>query len=109
MGEGADHHRVEHARHDDGSIADRLATAQLGVARREEDGLATELDHAGFEGQAGASRGLLEDHAQHAILQRLEKYPTVAQILQLDASADQSHQFVRCVIHHREKVSDAHR
>ncbi len=109
MGEGADHHRIEHARHDDGGIADRLATAQLSVTRREEDGLAAELDHAGFERQAGAGRGLLEDHAQYAILQRLEQHAAVTQVLQLHTAADQAHQFIRCAIHQREKVSCAHR
>jgi hypothetical protein len=62
VGVGTDHHRIEHARHDDGAVADRLATAQLGVTGRQEDRLAAELDHAGLERHAGAGRGFLEDH-----------------------------------------------
>ncbi|MNH20042.1 hypothetical protein D3C79_797950 [compost metagenome] len=108
MGKGTDHHRIEHARHDDGAVANRLATAQLGVPWREEDGLAAELDHAGFERQAGAGRGLFEDHPQHAVFQRFEQYAAVTQVLQLDTSTDHTEQFVGCEIHQGEKVPSAH-
>ncbi|MNF62755.1 hypothetical protein D3C84_444400 [compost metagenome] len=108
VGEGADHHRIEHARHDDGGIANRLAAAELGVAWREENRLAAQLDHAGLERQAGTGRGLLEDHPQYAVLQRLEQHAPVAQVLQLDAAADQAHQLLRCAVLQREKVSCAH-
>lgn len=109
VGEGADHHAVEHPRHDPGAVADRLAAAELGVARGEEDRLAAELDHPGFEGQAGTGRSLLEDHAQDPALQRLVEHASVAQVLQLAAAADQTDQLFGAVIHKREKVPYAHR
>ncbi|MNM83949.1 hypothetical protein D3C81_960210 [compost metagenome] len=108
VGVGTDHHHVEHARQHDGTVADRLATAQLGVARGQEDGLAAELDHAGFERQPGTGRGFLEDHPQHAVFQGFEQYAAVTQVLQLDASTDHTEQFVGCEIHQGEKVPSAH-
>ena len=108
VGEGADHHGVEHARHDDGAIANGFAAAQLGIAWRQEDRLAAQLDHAGFEGQAGTGRGLFEDHAQHTILQGLEEYAAVTQVLQLDASTDHTDQLIGRAIHQGEKVPCAH-
>ncbi|MOA06056.1 hypothetical protein D3C78_1256770 [compost metagenome] len=108
VGKGADHHRVEHARHDDGAVADRLAAAQLGIARGQENRLAAELDHAGFERQPGPGRGFLEDHPQYAVFQGFEQYAAVTQVLQLDASTDHTEQFVGCEIHQGEKVPSAH-
>ena len=37
-------------------VGDRLAAAQLGIARRQEHGVAAELSHTGFEGYAGTGR-----------------------------------------------------
>ncbi len=108
MGVGTDHHHIEHARQHDGAVADRLATAQLGVARGQEDGLAAELDHAGLERHAGTGGGLLEDHAQHAVFQRLEQHASLAQVLQLDAAADHPEQFVGGEVQQGEKVPSAH-
>ncbi|MNM63384.1 hypothetical protein D3C81_747500 [compost metagenome] len=108
VGMGTDHYRIEHARHDDGAVADRFAAAQLGVAWRQEDGLAAELDHAGLERHAGTGRGLLEDHAQHAVLQGLEQHASLAQVLQLDAAADHPEQFVGGEVQQGEKVPSAH-
>ncbi len=108
VGMGTDHHRIEHARQHDGAVADRLAAAQLGVARGQEDGLAAELDHAGLERHAGTGRGFLEDHAQHAVLQRFEQHASLAQVLQLDAAADHPEQFVGGEVQQGEKVPSAH-
>ncbi|MNZ19121.1 hypothetical protein D3C78_361450 [compost metagenome] len=108
VGEGADHHRIDHPRHHLGAVGDRLAAAELGVARREEDRLAAELDHAGLEGNPGPGRGLLEDHAQYAVLQGFVEDSSITQVLQLAAAADQADQFVGRVIQHREKVTCAH-
>ncbi|MNF67865.1 hypothetical protein D3C84_496930 [compost metagenome] len=108
VGEGADHHRIEHARHDDGAIADRLATAELGIARRQEDGLAAELDHAGLEGETGTGGSLLEDHPQHTAFQGLVTHASVAQILQLGASTDQAVQLLGSTVHQGEKMPSAH-
>lgn len=108
VGEGADHYRVKHARHNDRAVTDRLAATQLGVARRQEDRLATQLDHAGFERDAGARRGLLEDHPQYAVFQRLEQYAAVTQVLELNASTDHADQLFGRAIHQGEKVPCAH-
>ncbi|MNT38253.1 hypothetical protein D3C72_1744390 [compost metagenome] len=108
VGKGTDHHGVEHARHDDGTVADRLATAQLGVAWRQEDRLAAELDHAGLKGDSGAGRGFLENHPQDAVFQRLEQYAAVTQVLELNASTDHADQLFGRAIHQGEKVPCAH-
>ncbi|MCY1174397.1 hypothetical protein D9M73_145980 [compost metagenome] len=108
VGKGTDHHGVEHARHDDRAVADRLATAQLGVAGRQEDRLATELDHAGFEGNSGAGRGLFENHPEHAVFQGLEQYAAVTQVFELNASTDHADQLFGRAIHQGEKVPCAH-
>jgi len=85
-----------------------LAAAQLGIARRQEDGLAAELDHAGFEGHAGAGRRLLEDHPEHAVFQRLEQYAAVTQVFKLNASTEHADQLFGRAIHQGEKVPCAH-
>ncbi|MCY1416102.1 hypothetical protein D9M71_316030 [compost metagenome] len=108
VGVGPDHHHINHARQHDGAVANRLATAQLGVAWRQEDGLAAELDHAGLERHAGTGRGLFEDHAQHTVLQRFEQHASLAQVLQLDAAADHPEQFVGGEVQQGEKVPSAH-
>ena len=46
---GADHHRVDHACDDARNIFNRLATRELGVARRQIDHRAPHLQHTGFE------------------------------------------------------------
>jgi hypothetical protein len=69
--EGADHHQVAHARDDLCRVLDRLAAAELRVAGIEVDRRAAELLHAGLEGQARARAGLLEDHHQRAVEQRV--------------------------------------
>jgi hypothetical protein len=56
--EGADHDHVDHAREHPRAVFDRFATAELGIARRQEHGVAAELGHAGLERDAGARRDL---------------------------------------------------
>ena len=108
VGKGSDHHRIEHARHDDRAVTDRLATAQLRIARRKEDRLAAELDHAGLERDPRARGGLLENHPQDAVFQRLEQYAAVTQVLELNASTDHADQLFGRAIHQGEKVPCAH-
>src|SRR4051812_24509337 len=69
--EGADHDDVDHARQHFGDVLDRLAAAELRVARAQKDCCATELRHTRFEGHPRARRALLEDHAQGPATQRL--------------------------------------
>jgi hypothetical protein len=85
-----------------------MAQSLMGVPRGKEDGLAAELDHAGFEGQPGTGRRLLENHAEHAVFQWLEEYAAVTQVLQLDASTNHTDQLFGRAIHQGEKVPCAH-
>ncbi|KAF5289491.1 hypothetical protein FQR65_LT20825 [Abscondita terminalis] len=68
---GADHHQVGHAADDARAVLDGLGAAQLAVARGQVDHRAAELVHAGLEAHAGARAGLLEDHGQRAVAQRV--------------------------------------
>ena len=68
--EGADHHDVDHARDDARDVLDRLAAAELRVARHQRDDRAAELVHAGLERDARARRVLLEHHRERAVVQR---------------------------------------
>jgi hypothetical protein len=65
--EGADHDHVAHARDHLRRILDRLAALQLRIAAVEVDRRTAELLHAGFERQARARAGLLENHHQRAV------------------------------------------
>jgi hypothetical protein len=56
MGEGADHDAVDIAREHAGGVGDRLAAAELNVARREKQRVAAELPHPDLERDAGARR-----------------------------------------------------
>jgi hypothetical protein len=74
MVEGADHDAVHVAREDAGGIADRLAPAELDVARREEERVPAELVGADLEGDAGAGGALGEDHRQRLAGERPLRY-----------------------------------
>ena len=69
--ERADHDDVAHPGNDLRGILHRLATAQLRIARVQVDGGPAQLVHAGLERQAGAGGGLLENHHQRAVCQRV--------------------------------------
>ena len=69
--EGADHHDVAHPRDHLGGVFDGLAAAELGITRVEVDGRAAELLHPRLEGQPRARAGLLEDHHQRPVEQRV--------------------------------------
>ena len=66
---GADHDAVQIAGQNARGILHRLAAADLQVTVGQEQRLTAELIHAGFEGDAGAGGGLLEDHAEALALQ----------------------------------------
>ena len=72
--ESARHDAVDVAREDFGGVGDRLATAELDVARGEKQGVAAELEHADLERHARARRRLLENHRQRLALQRVAKF-----------------------------------
>jgi hypothetical protein len=96
--EGADHDRIDHARDDPRAVLDRLAASELGVARREEERMTAELDHAGLEGDAGAGRGLLEDHRQRPAGERLEVLAGGAHPLEFSGARDQRSGLVQAQI-----------
>ena len=64
MVERADHDPVDVAGKHAGGIRDWLTTADLDVLAGEEQGLAAQLVGADLKGNAGAGRGLGEDHRQ---------------------------------------------
>ena len=64
LGEGANHDPVDVAREDPSHVADRLAAAELDVARGEEESVTAELLGADLERNAGAGAALGEDHRQ---------------------------------------------
>ena len=68
--ERADHHGVAHPGDHLRGVLDGFAATELRVARVEVDRAAAELLHPGLEREAGAGRGLLEDHDQRAVGER---------------------------------------
>src|SRR5262249_7666412 len=64
--ERADHDRVEVTGEHDRGVLDRLAAAELEIARREVETRPAELVDPDLEGDAGPGRGLLEDHPERA-------------------------------------------
>jgi hypothetical protein len=64
VGEGASHDEVDVARQHLRRVADDLPAPDLDVARGEEQGVPTELEHADLEAHPRAGRALLEDHGQ---------------------------------------------
>src|SRR5919202_3698226 len=66
LGEGADHDPVQVAGEDACGVLDRLAAPELEVAGGEVEGGAAELEHSDLERDAGARRGLLEDHPERS-------------------------------------------
>jgi hypothetical protein len=78
---GADHDRIDVARQDLGGVADGLGAAELHFGAGQEQRLAAELAHADIEGDAGAGRGLFEDHRQHLAGERLVALPGLEGLL----------------------------
>ena len=68
---GADHHQVHHAADDFGTVVDGFRTTELGVAGGQVHHRTAHLVHARLKADAGAGRGLLENHGQGAVHQRL--------------------------------------
>ena len=64
--EGADHDPVDVAREHGRGVLQRLAAAELQVAGGEVERVPAELRHPDLERDAGARRGLLEDHRERA-------------------------------------------
>src|SRR3990167_241775 len=69
--EGADHHQVHHAADDLGAVFNRLGVAELAVARGQVHHAAAKLVHARLKAHARARAGLLENHGQRAVNQRV--------------------------------------
>ena len=67
--EGANHDEVDPAREVARHILDRLALADTDIVRREINRMATELRHAGLEGEARPQRRLLKDHRERPAAQ----------------------------------------
>ena len=70
LGKGADHNGIQIPGENPGCILHRLAPANLQIGGGEHEGVAAQLVHTGFKGNAGAGGGFLEDHAQGHALQR---------------------------------------
>ncbi len=64
MIENADHDRVDVAREHARGVGDGLAAAELHFLTGQHHDVAAELAHRDIEGDARASRGLVEDHRQ---------------------------------------------
>src|SRR5579862_1506440 len=64
MREGANHDEVDGAREIARDVFHRFALADADVTGREIDRMATELRHAGFEGDASSQRWLLKNHRE---------------------------------------------
>src|ERR1035441_2562373 len=62
MAEGAEHDEVDPAFEVVRDVVERLAGIEAAGCLVDEESAATEAVHAGFEGEAGAQRGLLEEH-----------------------------------------------
>ena len=92
--EGPDHHHIHHAGNDAGGILDRLAAAELAVARRQEHCMTAELGHAGLEGNPGTGRGFLEDHRHHPARQGVVQPSVLQGLLDRDGVIDQLAEFV---------------
>src|SRR3712207_5599919 len=67
--EGPDHDGVYVAGEDAPGVRRGLPLADLYLLRQQVEGVAAELVHADLEGDAGAVRGLLEDHSQRPAAQ----------------------------------------
>ena len=86
--EGAGHDAVDHAAEDAGHVGDALALAEADVAGAEVEGVAAQLAHADLEGNAGARRGLLEDHGEALACQDgMPGHPILTCILRSRASS----------------------
>ena len=71
VAEGPDHDPVDPALEVLADVVGAFAAAHLDVGGGEVDGLAAELEHARLEGHPRAQGGLLEDHGQDLVLERL--------------------------------------
>ena len=69
--EGADHDAVDVARQHARRVGDRLAAAELHVARREEQRVSAELERADLERDARSRARLHEDHGERLSGERL--------------------------------------
>ncbi len=102
--EGADHDAVHHPGQYPGAVFDRLATPQLGIPRRQEQGMTAQLGHAGLEGDPGAGGGLFEHHGQGTAIERLVALAGTQNLFQLHGPSQQSLQRLRSQVEQGEKV-----
>lgn len=63
------HDNIDHALKNVGGVIDGLLSTKWGVGDGVEDSVATELGHAGFEGNAGTEGWLLEEHEESLLLE----------------------------------------
>ena len=96
------HKTVDVAREHLRGVGDRLAAAELDVARGEEQGVAAELVHAHFERDPRARRGFLEDHRQGLPGERGAVFVLV--FLHVRGEPEQLQDLVRGVVVHFNEV-----
>src|SRR6516162_2987363 len=101
--ERTDHDDVDVARENPSRVGNGLAAAELHLLAGQQDGSAPELAHGDVEGHARAGRGFVEDHGEHAALER----PRTALAPRLHGAAGLDHpaQLLRRDVDEVEKVA----
>ena len=87
LAEGANHHQVRHAADHACAVFDGLGAAQLAVARGQVHHGAAQLVHTGFKAHTGAGAGLLENHGQGAVGQRVVLFVVLELLLDQRSAA----------------------
>ena len=102
VAEGPDHDPVDPALEVLADVVGAFAAAHLDVGGGEVDGLAAELEHARFEGHPRAQGGLLEDHGQDLVLERLAVLVRV--LLDLVGEVEHLAEFVNAQVPDRQEI-----
>src|ERR687893_2490587 len=103
--EGADHYGVYVAGEDASGVRGGLALAYLYLLREQVEGVAPELVHPDLEGDAGAVRGLLEDHRQRPAAQGPEGDARPLKPFQFDRLVEDQARLLRCELGEGEAVA----